>query len=398
MIEQLSSTCSTCGRTITAGDACMACAGSRAPTRREMVLLFLLAVGAAALYFGARAFANSNRAMKINEAAYWYDEGEQQLRVHRADAAVTAFRKASLSEHNRVNTRSLAQALAEDGRNGEARELLLRERETAPDDPEINLDLARIATKEQDVPETIRYYHTALYGSWTGQNIDLQRRMVRRELIEFLIAQHAKDQTLAEILGLAAQLPNTVAAKMELGGLFLQHGDPGNAASNFRAVLRAQPYNQTALEGAGQAAFQLEDYSEARRHLRLLINPDEKAKRMLNIATLVDQNDPMDPHLSYARRRQRLLADFEQTRKQLQQCLAQQSVSPDSQALKAVADREAELKRKLIASRQREAPELAFQTLEFIHDAEETIFRSCRELQDLDSALLLIAQKSRGPE
>src|SRR5262249_7452058 len=371
MIEQLSSTCSTCGRTITAGDACMACAGSREPTRREMVLLFLLAVGAAALYFGARAFANSNRAMKINEAAYWYNEGEQQLSQHHADAAVTAFRKASLSEHNRANTRSLAQALAEDGRNGEARELLLRERETAPEDPEINLDLARIAAKEQDVPETIRYYHNAFYGSWTGQNIDLQRRMARRELIEFLIAQHAKDQTLAEILELATQLPNTVTAKMELGGLFLQHGDPGNAASNFRAALRAQPYNQIALEGAGQAAFQLEDYSQARRHLRLLINPDEKAKRMLNIATLVDQNDPMDPHLTSTRRRQRVVANFEHTRKQLQQRPEQQSASPDPQSLQSLADREAALKRKLIAARQRQAPELALQTLEFIYDAEE---------------------------
>src|SRR5215470_12313141 len=157
MTERLSSTCPTCGRTIPAGDDCVACADSRAPARREMVLLFLLAVGAAALYFGARAFADSNRAMKINEAAYWYDEGEQQLREHHADAAVIAFRKASLIERNRVNTRSLAQALAEDGRYAEARELLLRERETAPDDPEINLDLARIAAKEQDVPETIRY-------------------------------------------------------------------------------------------------------------------------------------------------------------------------------------------------------------------------------------------------
>src|SRR5215510_7966519 len=132
MTERLSSTCPTCGRTIPAGDACMACAGSSAPARRQKVLLFLLAVGAAALYFGARAFANSNRAMKINEAAYLYNEGEQQLREHRVDAAVTAFRKASLSEHNRVNTRSLAQALAEDGRDMEARDLLLRERDTTP--------------------------------------------------------------------------------------------------------------------------------------------------------------------------------------------------------------------------------------------------------------------------
>ena len=398
MTGPLSSTCPTCGQTIPTGGACTACLDSKVRARREIVLLVLLVVGATALYFGVRAFANSNRAMKIKDAAYWYNQGEQQLRQHHADAAVTAFRKASFSEDNRAYARSLAQALAEGGRDAEARELLLQERATAPEDPEINLDLARIAAKEHDVPEAIRYYHNALDGRWTGQNTDLQRRMVRRELIEVLIAQHAKDQALAEILALAGEMPNTVAAKIELGELLLQHGDAGNAVTNFRAVLRTQPHNQTALEGAGQAAFQLEDYSQARRHLRLLVNPDEKAKQMLDIATLVVQNDPMDPHLTYARRRQRVLADFEQARQQLQQCLAQKSGSPEAQALQSLADREAGLKRKFKATRQREAPELAFQTLEFIYDAEEAISSSCRPLQNLDSALVLIAQKSRETE
>src|SRR5262245_37929101 len=141
MTELLSSTCPTCGRTVPAGEACVACANSKVHGRREMVLLFLLAVAAAALYFGVRAFAGSNRAMKNRDAAYWYSQGGQQLLEHHAGAAVVAFRKASLNEHNPVYARSLAQALAADGRDGEARELLLQEKETAPEDPEINLDL-----------------------------------------------------------------------------------------------------------------------------------------------------------------------------------------------------------------------------------------------------------------
>lgn len=398
MNEPLSISCPTCGRTVPAGDACMACADGKVDARRELVLLVVLGLVSAALYFGVRVFAASNGAMKINEAAYWYSEGERQLLEQHASAAVTAFCKATLSQHNRAYARSLAQALAADGRETEARDLLLQERETAPEDPEINVDLARLAAKRHDLPETIRYYHNAVYGVWTGPNIDLQRRIVRRELIEFLIAQHARDQTLSEILALAGQLPNTVGAKIELGGLFLQNGDPEHALSNFRAALRTQPDNQVALEGAGEAAFERGDYSQARRHLWLLINPNQREKQMLNIATLAAQVDPIEPSLTYVRRKQRVLADFKQASQQLRQCLAQKSGLPEAQALQSVADHETELKRKLMAATQRDAPELAFRVLDFVYDAEEITSRSCGPLQDLDSALLLIAQKNRGTE
>lgn len=366
--------------------------------RREIVLLVLLGLCAAGLYFGVRAFANSNRAIKTRDAAWWYSEGGRQLRQNHVDAAVAAFRKASLNEHNRLYTRSLAEALEIDGRDWEARDLLLQERETAPEDPEINVELGRIAAKEHDISDTVRYYHNALYGIWTGPNIDLQRRMIRRELIEFLIAQHARDQALAEILALTAHLPNTIAAKDELGALFLENGDPVHALSNFRAVLRTQPHNQTALEGAGEAAWQLADYAQARRYLWLLVNPSEKEKQMLNTSTLIVHNDPMEQHLTYAKRRRRLLADFDQASHQLRQCQEQKSGSPEAQTFESLGNRQADLKRRLKAARQKDDPELAFQTLEFIYDAEDAISRSCGPLQDLDSALLLIAQKSRGAE
>lgn len=376
----------------------MGCADGKGRGFREIVLLAVFGLVSTGLYFGVRAFANSNRVMKTNDAAYWYNQGEQQLREQHADAAVAAFRKASLGAHNRTYARSLAQALAADGREAEARELLLKEGETAPEDPGINVDLARLAAQEHDIPETIRYYHKALDGGWTGTNADLQRRILRHEVIEFLIAQHAKDQTVAEILGLAGQLPNTVGAKIELGLLFLQNGDPEHALSNFRVALRTQPDNQVALDGAGEAAFQLGDYPQARRHLWLLINPSQRAKQMLNVATLTMQSDPMEPRVTYVRRGQRAQAAFEHASQQLQQCLAQKSGTPEAQALLSVADHQPDLKRKLMAASQKDAPELALRVLDFVYDAEEAISRSCGPLQDLDSALLLIAQKNRGAE
>src|SRR5215471_10184659 len=167
MTEPFSNSCPNCGRTIPAGDACTACVNTKVQVW-QMVLLVLLAVGAAGLYFGVHAFAASSHAIRINDAAYWYNEGERQLGQQHAGAAVTAFRKACLIEQNRVYARALAQALVADGREAQAHELLLQERQTTPEDPEINVDLGRLAAKENDIPETIRYYHNALYGAWTG--------------------------------------------------------------------------------------------------------------------------------------------------------------------------------------------------------------------------------------
>ena len=107
-------------------------------------------------------------------------------------------------------------------RDNEARDLLLQVRENIPENPEVNLELARISASQRNVSDALRYYHNALFGIWRGDDVDAQRQAIRRELIEFLVAQNAKEQALAETVAFAAHLPGTTAAHLQLGGLFLR--------------------------------------------------------------------------------------------------------------------------------------------------------------------------------
>jgi tetratricopeptide (TPR) repeat protein len=370
-----------------------------------MVLLVVLALCAAALYFGTRAFANNNRSMKTKDGRFWYQEGERQLRSGHPDLAVAAFRKGSVDDrNNRIYARALAQALEMDNRELEAQELLLQERETAPENPQINIELARIAAREHDTSEAVRYYHNALYGIWVGEEVDAQRQAIRRELIDFLIAQHAKDQALAEIFALAGRLPNTVAANADLGTLFLRAGDANRALENFRSVLRAQPHNQAVLEEAGQAAFMLGNYAQAHRYLEALAAPDPKAQSMLKVTSLAVANDPTEPRLSYAERKRRVSADFEHVSQLLQQCAAPQTPrqngqpAPQANTLQPLLARQPDVAANLKAAGRQEEPDTIFRTLEFVYEVELAASRSCGPLSDLDSALLMVSQKSKGTE
>jgi predicted Zn-dependent protease len=397
------------------GDTCAACAQSNVfrLVHREIVLLVLLFLGAAALYLGTRAFASNNLAMKMKVGRFWYQEGQRQLRSGHADLAVAAFRKASVNDHdNRVYARLLAQALVMDGRDSEARELLLQDREAAPENPQINLELARIAVKQHDTPEVVRYYHNALYGIWTGEEVDAQRQAVRRELIQYLFAQHAKDLALGEILAFAGRLPNTVAANSELGALFLQAGDAHRALESFRAVLKAQPHNQAALQGAGIASFELRNYLQSQHYLTAAAPTDSQAKATLKIATLAVEHDPAEPRLSYAERRQRITQDFEHVTELLQQCSdkSQQNQKPPAAPLngpppaagaqtpQSLLARQDEIRKSLANAGRHEDPDAIFRALDYVYQVENEVAKTCGPLSDLDYALFLISQKSKGGE
>ena len=86
---------------------------------------------------------------------------------------------------------SLAKALEAANRDNEGQGAPASVRESVPENPEINVELARISARQRNVPDALRYYHNALYGIWTGEDVDRQRQDVRRELIEFLVSQNA---------------------------------------------------------------------------------------------------------------------------------------------------------------------------------------------------------------
>lgn len=383
------------------GEECLICAKSRVFRlfHREFFLLLLLGLIALGSYFGTRAFANVNREMKAKVAYSWYQQGSRLLDAGQGDEAVVAFRKAIVNDRdNRLYAQALARALEMAGRDKEAEGLLLQLRESAPEDPQVNVELGRIAVRQGNIQDAIRYYHNALYGIWSGEQIDLRRTDARRELINFLIAQHARDQALAEILALRAHLSNDPVSDFELGGLFMRVDDPQRALQEFHSVLQEQPHNQPALQGAGEAAFQIGDYVQARRFLSAVAAPDSNTKNLLELATLVIENDPFEPRLSDQERERRLLADFNQAAQHLLGCLAQQAAPVNTTLLKSVQEKLDALRPLLTPAHLKSDPNLSTNALELIYEAEDATSRSCGQPQGFDMALLLIAQESRRAE
>ncbi len=155
---------------------------------RELLLLIALGVIAIGVFAFTKRMAAKEQQLDARIAAIWYDEGERQLSSGKVERAIESFRKATTDAlGNRTYTLALATALAAGNHDAEAEQTLLRLRESEPEDAEINLQMARLAAKRGEVDDAVHYYRNALYGRWTGAEMDEQKRQVRAELIRFLL-------------------------------------------------------------------------------------------------------------------------------------------------------------------------------------------------------------------
>lgn len=341
--------------------------------------------------------------MDARVAAVWFREGEEQVRAGKMEKAIDAFRKATSNDRdNREYIVALANALAAAGHNEEARQALLRLRESAPENAEINLHLARLAAKRGDAAEAVRYYHNALYGRWSGGQVDQERRKVRIELIHFLLDHQQRSGALSEALILGAEIPEGDAgAQTETGQLFLEAGDAQHALKHFMHAIALNRNDTTALAGAGNAAFQLGDYAQARRYLEAALAQglnSQAARQHLAVTKMILANDPLAPHLTREERNRRVLVDFDQSLRRLQSCLDQHSGKKDapSSALDALKADAVAMQPKLQPRNLRRDPELLRAGMELIYKIEEATRVNCGEPAGLDRALLLIGRKHGG--
>jgi len=398
--SETSKTCPDCGRPLAGEDSCANCSrriGLRL-FQREIVVLIALIVVAVLVYLGTRWLAAGNRAIQVSVGRSWYKQGRELLQAGKPDAAVKAFRKASVNDReNRQYSRWLASALEADGRNQEARELLLQIRESIPEDPEVNLELARISVRQAEIPTAVRYYQNALYGIWTGEDIDRRRDDVRLELIEVLLHKGSNDQAFPEILALANHLPETVANQNELGKLLLRAGAPRRALESFQWVLRHERHDQTSLAGAGEAWFELGDYSRAKRELSLVTHPTQEQSDRLKLASEIVDLDPTGSLTSEERKR-RLGAALDIAANSISRCLNNDAGATDANALNQSQQAMQARKRQLSARAMEKQPELVTSTMNLIDQAETLIAKTCGQAGESDRALLLLAQKVRGPD
>jgi len=296
--------CEQCGQVIPWGEKeCPACGeNGRFLWSMSCNALLLLSFLGLILLFVVTSFAVKAFGAKQREVAQeWYVSGERELTAGRPEAALEDFRSALVyaRDDSHIELR-LAHTLAAAGHFPEARAYLLNLWERAPGDGMVNLELARLEAHSGSVPQAVQYYHDAIYGQWADVPAE-HRRQARLELAEFLLSVGQKAQAQAELIAATAELPSDPVLETQVGALLLEAGEYEHAGSLFRQALRLRPNYTQALEGAGEASFEMGHYSDARHYLARASREgalSTQSQSRLEIATLIVESDPLAPRLS----------------------------------------------------------------------------------------------------
>jgi len=355
--------------------------------RQELFKLIGLVVLASAAFAGTRAFAAHSRATRAADGEAWFRLGQDELARDRVPGAIDAFRRALAKvKDSREYSLALARALEQSGDADAAERALLALRESAPEDGDINLELARIAARRGDMTTALRYYRNALYAPSAAADENL-RRGLRLELIDFLLARGERGRALSELLAAANDSPNDVPSAVRLGRLFAQAGDYRRARDQYRRALQIDARQPDALVGAGTAAFQLGDYAEARRDLAAAPSDDPAVAVMRDVATHVLSDDPLGVRLGSSERYRRLVADVMTVSNRLHTCLIQAAPSDAVMAAVSAVDAFAATLR-----RRRVDPDLVDDGLSVVFKGEQAVPASCGDPSPADRALVLIAR------
>lgn len=346
-----------------------------------------------------RSIAARNRTRNVEIGNIWFRQGQQQLRAGNTPEAIDSFRNATTNDHDNANyTLALAAALAAEDHIEEARQALLRLRASAPESGEINLNLARLAAKENKMPEAVRYYHNALYGAWPPDQMATQRTKVRAELVRFLLAAGDNSEALSELLLLSSDIPDNGPAHDNVGQLFLEAGDSQHAMEQFTRALRLNGKDPDALSGAGRASFNLEDYARARRYLEAAVANGSRAPDVpmpLETAKLILSHDPLGPRLGTEERVRRLTDGLTFVLDEVQSCVVKKQEDQNSLVvLQPLLSELAEgLESQFEPKALRSDPEGFRTALNLIQRAATATGQICGESSALHNALLLIGKK-----
>ena len=360
--------------------------------RREILQLVVLALAAVGTFLLTRSVASANRRESLRDAAQWFERGEGGLAAGDLDLAIESFHRAMV--RNRSEQRyglALAGAMAAKGQDDSARQVLLSLRESAPDAPEINVQLARLAARRPDVMEAVRYYHNALYAPGSSERPQT-RRQLRLELVRFLLAHGQASRGLSELLALSADLPDEAPSHVEAGQLFAQAGDERRALDQFQRALRIAPAENDALAGAGMAAASLGDYGLAQKYLGSISGETEALRETRDMVEAVLRRDPLAPRLRSSERLRRVHANLAYAVDRFGACRAATTTGPaddaDRQLQDAAGSFEAELRRP--GTRDQDAIE---QGVELASRLGTRLGQACPPATALDRALVLIGRR-----
>ena len=303
--------------------------------QRELTLLIVLAIAGVALFLGTKVLADDNAALRRRDAAAWLANGRAALAAGQVDTALASLERASrVARDDREIALTFASALRASGADQRAAEVLDVLRVRQPDDPDANVELARLEARRGDLTLAIRYYQDALDSLWAPAAVG-RARAVREEFINLLLASGQRGRALSQVLVLAADLPPEPEWQARVGRLFLSSGDPRRALVRFTEVLRGAPGNLAALAGAGEAAYALDDFAAATRWLADVPESNTRARDLRAVAEQVMKGDPLAPRLPRSERMRRAEQLAQRARARLTGCT---TAGADAQRLAAELD------------------------------------------------------------
>jgi tetratricopeptide (TPR) repeat protein len=294
-----------------------------------VVSLSLLAAGFFAFTFSVNRLYAEKRS---HLSTYWFQQGQAELEEGRPQNAIPDLRTALLYSHENSRYQlNLARALAAANLTPEARSYFLNLLEEEPGSGPVNLELARLAAKNNDPNQARRYFNGAIYGAWDTDPI-LKRQQVRQELISFLIANDLKTQAHGELMTYTAEMPNTPNAQLWVARTFTKLGDDRSALDFFVAASQTNRRDVTALLGAGWAAFRLGRYREAVEYFKGAesLHEDPSTLQMIELVTSVIELNPFDSSISAAERRHRLVLAMGIADQRLKTCADSHDVDLDT--------------------------------------------------------------------
>ncbi len=231
------------------------------------VVLFLIT------FFLFRSFATHREEL----GQRWSARGQAAINAGHPDQAIVALRTAlSYVPGQRSYELLLAQALGDAGHTEESYNYFLGLWETEPGNGFINLRLARLAAKKNDVQTAINSYRASVYGTWEGDGV-LRRRDVRLELAQYLIAQQELSNARTELLIAGGNAPDDVPLSLTIAQLLEQANAPHDALNYYHKVVALEPKNQTALESASRLEYDSGHFDEARRLMEEAMHEREAA-------------------------------------------------------------------------------------------------------------------------
>lgn len=371
---------------------------------REIVLLttvLLLLLGAIFTAFVTRMYHKKYHVLGDE----WFARGQENFQSGDAAAALIDYRNALI--YNPTNTNfqfHLAQSLAGTGRYEEARAYLVNLLSESPGSGQINLELARIATRigPRPMPDALRYYHAAIYGEWDTDPI-ATRWQIRREFCEYLLNKEAMNQAESELIALADNTSSDDIAEQKVtGSLLLRARMWSRALQEFQILLTHDPRDEDALVGAATAAFNLAQYSRAAEYFDRLPRERRVELDLANMHEVTREillSSPFVSGLSTDEKVRRTVSALEKVEARASACVRQSGDAASGN------DANAALQERLATNNRtagdwternlRKFPERIEPAMSSVFKLEDLAAERCGEPQGTDYALWLLG-RSRG--